>query len=140
MDSTLISPEISLEGVRANTAVLMFDSSWRPEDAQTAQVFVSYDGGDPIEVLMWSSDSADPNFHGDATDETVMVPLNNPGSASSAVVSFRYVGTDDWWWALDNVKVTGLAVPEPSSWLLGLLATTGVVLIERRRRSLTQSL
>jgi len=46
----------------------------------------------------------------DLINNAMSVGLGNPAGASSAVVSFRmYDGTNDWWWAIDNVRVTGEA-------------------------------
>ena len=43
---------------------------------------MEYDGGDPVEVLHWASESDSPNFKPDnATDETVTVALGNPEGA-----------------------------------------------------------
>ena len=40
---------------------IAFDSSWRPEyDSnyhQTANITVSFDGGEPVEVMLWESNS-----------------------------------------------------------------------------------
>ena len=43
--------------------------------------------------------------------------------------AFRYVGGDNWWWAVDDVMVT--AVPEPATMVL--LGLGGLALIRRRR-------
>lgn len=111
--SFLRTPSIDLTGVEANTAILKFDSSWRDEDSQTAIIEVSYGGGDPVEVLRWESDPNSPNFHDDAPNETITVPLNNPDGAGSMVISFGMIDAgNDWWWAIDNIEVIeGVAPP-----------------------------
>jgi hypothetical protein len=107
-NTSLTTPAIDITGQAENTLDLVFDSSWRPEDFQTAVVTAAYDGGAAVEVMRWVSDSADPNYKGDATSETVTVPLNNPSGATSVVVSFIMPdGGNDWWWAIDNVRVEG---------------------------------
>ncbi|MBT5926041.1 MAG: hypothetical protein HOH33_05435, partial [Verrucomicrobia bacterium] len=101
---------IDVSGVAARTLELRFDSSWRPEFDdnyhQTANVMVSFDGGEPTEVMLWESDSASPNYKPDSTNESVVVLLGNPAGASSMVVTFGYFDAgNDWWWAIDNVEV-----------------------------------
>jgi hypothetical protein len=44
--------------------------------------------------------------------------------------AFRYQGQDNWWWAVDDVKVT--AVPEPAT--IALLCLGGLGIIGRKRR------
>jgi PEP-CTERM motif-containing protein len=58
--------------------------------------------------------------------------LNNPGGATSARIRFGLVNaTDDWWWAVDNIRV-GI-IPEPGSAALAGLALFGLGLVRRRR-------
>jgi len=113
-DTWLTSPAIDISGVAAGTLQLKFDSSWRPEfDSnyhQTASITASFDGGDPVEVMLWESDEASPNYKPYATNETVMVDLGNPEGATSVVLTFGlYDAGNDWWWAIDNIEVSGLA-------------------------------
>jgi hypothetical protein len=85
----LSTPAIDIVAVDAGTLWLAFDSSWRQEDTQTANVTVQFDGGDPIEVLRWESELGDPAFFKpDATNETVVVELNNPAGAQEMVITF----------------------------------------------------
>ena len=95
----------------ANTLRLEFNSSWRPEFDddyhQTANVTVSFDGAEPIEVLRWESDPTSPNFKPDATNEKVSVDIYKPLGAQSMVITFGlFDAGNDWWWAIDNVAVT----------------------------------
>ena len=58
--------------------------------------------------MLWESNSDSPNFHDANTNESVIVALNNPACASSAVVTFGYFDAgNDWWWAIDNVQIVG---------------------------------
>ena len=104
----LSTPPISLDGAAPNTVVLTFDSSWRDEDNQKVNITVSYDGGDPVEVLRWVSlPETDANFHDDFPNETVTVELNNPAGAQQMVVTWGMQDAgNDWWWAIDNVEIT----------------------------------
>ncbi|MEM7383529.1 MAG: hypothetical protein AAF514_01165, partial [Verrucomicrobiota bacterium] len=65
LNSTLRLPAISLAGVAANSAILSFDSSWRPDAGQRARIDVSYDSGEPVVLAEWSSDAASPNYKAD---------------------------------------------------------------------------
>ena len=111
----MTTPPISLTGLSANTAVLSFDSSWRPEFDdnyhQSGNATVTFDGGDPIELFEWLSDPGSPNFKGEAIDERAIVPLNNPDGAQSMVITFGvFDAGNDWWWAIDNIEVATGAV------------------------------
>lgn len=133
-NSVLKTPEISLVGIGANTAFLQFDSSWRPEgfddtaprfpatenpdgtrtaiNNQTALVFVSYDGGAPIQVLKYDSQNGSPTFKPDAQNEQVLLSLNNPAGAQKMVLTFQLRdAANDWWWAIDNVVVNAGSAP-----------------------------
>lgn len=107
MDASIYTPAIDLSAITSGLGQLTFDSSWRPEDMQSAQVNVSYDGGATYQTLLnWSSDSGSADYHGSATNESVMVPFTQPAEATQAIFEFRgYDMTDDWWWAVDNIAV-----------------------------------
>ncbi|MHC4071778.1 MAG: hypothetical protein ACYTGS_07075 [Planctomycetota bacterium] len=104
---------IDISGAQEGTVQLTFDSSWRPEfDSnyhQTGNITASFDGSEPVEVLLWESDPGSPNFkHDQSTNETITVDLENPPWATSVVLTFgMYDAGNDWWWAIDNIKVTG---------------------------------
>ena len=104
---------IDISSVRSGTLELKFDSSWRPEFDdnyhQTANVTVSFDGGEPVELLRWESDGASPNFKSDATNETVRMQIDQPAGAESMVLTFGlFDAGNDWWWAVDNIEVIGI--------------------------------
>jgi hypothetical protein len=115
-NSFLNTPEISLNGIPANTVLLKFDSSWRPEccddgdftNNQTATIDASFDGGAPVRVLEWSSNSGDPNYKDDnSTNDTILVPVPNPAGAQKMTLSFGLTNAaNDWWWAIDNIALT----------------------------------
>jgi len=112
-DTWLTTPEIVISGSEVGTLQLKFDSSWRPEFDdnyhQTANITASFDGGDPVVVMLWESDEASENFHPYATNETVIVNLNNPAGARRLVLTFGlFDAGNDWWWAIDNLEVSGI--------------------------------
>lgn len=105
-DSTLKTPAISIAGVGSETVKLNFSSSWRPEDVQVAKLTAVYDVGDPEELDAWSSVVADPDFKDDATNENLTYELQAiPEGATEVTFEFQLQGNNDWWWAIDNVRV-----------------------------------
>lgn len=140
MSTALQSPMINIASILPGDLRLKFDSAWRPEGtAQSAEITVDYGSG-PMVVLRWDSDPLSPNMHGvDSSssfslNETVLIPLNNPVGATSAVLTFKYLnGSNNWFWAVDNIRVGN--IPEPSTALLIGLAMTGLSLFGVRRRT-----
>ena len=108
----LSTPAIDISNVEAGSLKLLFDSSWRQEDTQTATVTVAYDGGEPQVVLLWESAGGDPAFFkADATSEKVSLRLDNPEGAQTVTVTFGVIDAgNDWWWAIDNVELVGSLV------------------------------
>jgi hypothetical protein len=116
-NSLLVTPAINIAGVAAGRLAVEFDSSWRDEDTQTAIVEVDYGSGF-TQALRWESNSASPFFHNDNANETVFLKLNNPAGATTARIRFGLINaTDDWWWAVDNIRV-GQLIPEPNTAML----------------------
>ena len=112
----MTTPAINITGAQANSVTVDFYSSWRPEafddgdqlNNQTATLSASFDGGDPIEVLRWESDSGSPDYKGNEPVEEVSLMLENPADATSLVLEFGLVNAgNDWWWAIDNLIVKG---------------------------------
>jgi len=111
----LSTPSIDISVAQAGTLKLKFDSAWKPEclddgpgtNNQTAQITVSYDGAKAVEVLRWQSNTDSPYYHPNATNETVIVPLDAPAGAKTMVLTFGLLNAgNDWWWSFDNVEVT----------------------------------
>ncbi|MGL4512604.1 MAG: PEP-CTERM sorting domain-containing protein [Lacipirellulaceae bacterium] len=125
LNTVLKTPTLSLVGVDLTPGLaLEFDSSWRPEGGQTALITAVIDGGAPVEVLRWNSDSASPFFKARATNESVFLPLNVTGASSIALNFAHLGGSNNWWWAIDNVKLA--VIPEPTSALLAGVALLGL--------------
>ncbi|MFH1744016.1 MAG: hypothetical protein ABIH23_33850 [bacterium] len=104
-NSYLSTPPIALP--ETETVILTFDSSWRPEDTQEANLTASFDGGDPVTLFIWSSDANDPNYKDDnSVNDAIFMPISIPAGAQSMVLTFgMYNSTNDWWWAIDNIVV-----------------------------------
>jgi hypothetical protein len=111
----LMTPEFSLDGVAPNSIALEFDSSFRPYPTMIGLVDVSFDGGDNWEnLLTLDTDSIE---GGESSlvraDETVMLDVSNP---SGGTIQFRWGMTNagnDWWWAIDNVRVAARFTGNP---------------------------
>ncbi|MCB1094989.1 MAG: LamG domain-containing protein [Verrucomicrobiae bacterium] len=121
-NSFLSTPEISLQGI-AGALTLTFDSSFRPEGAQRATVGVKYDAAEEIILLDWVSTSDD------KTNESVVLPLQNPDGAQKMVITFGMSDAgNNWFWAIDNIEVTTGAVPIlPSNLAAAVDAATKMV-------------
>jgi hypothetical protein len=129
-NSFMTTPEISVAGKAANSLVLAFDSSWRPEgfddgganwpvdengapiNNQTAVITAQWDNGAPVEIIRWDSDSADRapgdffKADNDFINEAALAALNNPAGAQKLTLKFGMIeSANDWWWAIDNVAV-----------------------------------
>lgn len=105
-NSFLKTAPISVAGAAAGSLDISFDSSWRDEGTQTAVLTASYDGGAPIEIFRWESDSNSPNYKPAANPELFSTSLQNPAGAQSVVLNFGYTDArNNWWWAIDNINI-----------------------------------
>ncbi|MFG2618197.1 alkaline phosphatase family protein [Streptomyces sp. NPDC048507] len=93
-DSTLVTPKWSVTG--GTTRTLAFQTHYRHEAGQTAQVLVSYDGGAATVVK---------NYTADAVAKAESLTLQVPAGATDVQVRFRYSGTNNWYWTVDNVTL-----------------------------------
>jgi len=99
-NSFLRTPAITITGIRPQSLELSFDSSFRPEGNQKATVTVAYNGGAAQTVLEWVA------TEDNKTNERITIPLNNPAGATSMVVSWGMTDAgNNWWWAIDNIRV-----------------------------------
>jgi len=121
------TPGVEIGNAAPGTLSLRFDSSWRPEgfddgaatNNQTAIIKAFYTVGGVeqpgVEVLHWDSDDqgleAGDYFKPDATNESVTLTdaqLQVPAGATSVRFEFSLTNAgNDWWWAIDNVGVSG---------------------------------
>jgi hypothetical protein len=108
--NTFIStPDIALDDAAENSVVLTFDSSWRYEAPQGATVEVSFDAGATwSQLLNFSSDTNSGDFKPDNTNETISIPVFNQAGSTTARFRFGLITAgNNWWWAVDNVKLSG---------------------------------
>lgn len=123
----LITPPIKIKGAAAKSLVLTLDSSWRPEDTQNGEILVSFDGGKEEQILFFKSVGIDAGAHtlvtiptlklkedkindGEQINETLEIPIDNPAGVTEMTISFGVVDAqNDWWWAIDNIKLISTA-------------------------------
>ena len=123
----LITPPIKIKGAAEKSLVLTLDSSWRPEDTQNGEITVSFDGGAEESILFFQSVGIDAGAHtlvtiptlklkeekindGEQINETLEIPIDNPAGAAEMVISFGVIDAqNDWWWAIDNIKLISTA-------------------------------
>ena len=119
----LITPSIKIKGAAADSLVLIFDSSWRPDDPQRGEINVSFDGGKEERILLYESSGAQtvvtiPTLKKNGekvadlqqVNETLEIPIDNPADATEMVISFGLLDArNDWWWAIDNIKLISTA-------------------------------
>ncbi len=129
----LSAPRVYLTEVRLNSLQLKFDSSWRPEgfdDAfannqnnQTAVIRFIYNRGltgeQTVEVLRWDSDPSSATYHDHAPNEAITLNVTAPAGAQTIDIEFGLLrAANDWWWAIDNVELTGTMVGNPFAGIL----------------------
>ncbi|MCA9147770.1 MAG: PEP-CTERM sorting domain-containing protein [Planctomycetales bacterium] len=125
----LSTPAIDLSGIAAGSVRVQFDSSFRAEVTQIGQLDVSYDGTTYTNILEY--DSAQLN-DGEVYNDAVDLTLSNPAGGSMWLRWGMVQGSNDWWWAVDNINVSGRQVPEPATATLAAMA--GLALLGFRRR------
>jgi len=101
---------VPLAGLLPGSLRLEFDSSFRPEDpgTQFALVDVSFDGGTSwTNLLKYQNENSGGAGSVLRTNERVGLTAPNP-SSGSALFRFGYTEAgNDWWWAIDNIRITG---------------------------------
>ncbi|OEJ32121.1 alkaline phosphatase family protein [Streptomyces subrutilus] len=93
-DSTLITPKWAVTG--GTTRNLTFQTHYRHEAGQSAQVLVSYNGAAPTVVKSYTAD---------AVARAESLNLQVPAGATDVQVRFRYSGDNNWYWTVDNVRL-----------------------------------
>jgi len=125
----ILTPVIPLGGLVSNTVRIAFASSFKAEPTEIATLDVTFDGTNFTNLLTYDGNALplDALFN-----DPIDLAVNNPGSGN---MRFRFGmnnASNDWWWAIDNVVITGTPVPEPSTATLTLLPLAA--LSQRRRR------
>ncbi|MFF1272567.1 phosphocholine-specific phospholipase C [Streptomyces marokkonensis] len=105
-DSTLTSPAVDIPP-GTSTLHLGFDSHYRQESPQEAEVTVAFDSGDTVRLLHYSgAGSGNTNEGRDQENRLVRLSCPVPAGAGSAKVAFRLFNAgNNWYWAIDNVRL-----------------------------------
>lgn len=107
-ESYLISPQIDVAAEAGGNVSMVFDSSWRPEGNQKGNLTVSFDGGAAQELLLLSTGTTQDN----ETNAVKVLSISIPAEATQMVLTFgMFDAGNNWFWAIDNVRVTTEAVP-----------------------------
>lgn len=112
-DSTLSGPAVPLPP-GTSTLYLAFDSHYRQESPQEAEVTVEFDSGDKVRLLYYSS-AASGNDNQGRHQENRLVRLSCPvpAGATSAKAAFRiFRAGNNWYWAVDNVRMSAAPVTD----------------------------
>ncbi|MDX2148679.1 MAG: alkaline phosphatase family protein [Planctomycetota bacterium] len=110
-NAKMVTRDIDLTGIAPGSLQLSFDSSWRPEAPQRADLAATFSDGSSVLLLNWSS-VAGPTFKPDATNERLSLAINNPAGATSMRLVFRMLDArNNWWWGIDNLLVSGEEAP-----------------------------
>ncbi|MCO8146093.1 hypothetical protein NHN26_12770 [Rhodovulum tesquicola] len=95
----------SIEGIEQRSLTLAFDSHWRPEDSQTAEVLVSIDGAAPAALMRFDSDTTQDD--GSNRNERITLDFLVPATAATVELFWKMSEAgNDWFWAIDNVELT----------------------------------
>jgi len=105
LNTVMATPLIDISARSGSVLAISFDSSWRFESGQTASLIAEYDDGSTQEVIRWESDQASAFFKGDAVNERFAAGLAVPQGVNGVTLKFRYIGGNNWWWAVDNISL-----------------------------------
>ncbi|GAA2464814.1 alkaline phosphatase family protein [Agromyces soli] len=98
-DSTLVSPAYPLTG--AATATLAYATNYFIDGPQSAEVSVSFDGGEPQSLKNYRID----------TNRFERLEFDVPAGARAAQFRFHYTGTNSAFWTVDQVRLEQAPAP-----------------------------
>lgn len=98
-DSTLVSPSYPLTG--AATATLAYTTNYFIDGPQSAEVLVSFDGGEPRSLKAYAAN----------TNADEHLAFEVPAGAKTAQFRFHYTGTNSAFWVVDRVALGQEAAP-----------------------------
>ena len=116
---SLTTPEVTLSGAPANGLKLQFDSSFRPYPSMQGLVEVSFDGGNEFTLLKTLDEDTVEGGTSSLLEanDTVELDLANPSDGTALFRWSIVEAGNDWWWAIDNIRVTSpfTGAPLPGS-------------------------
>ncbi len=112
-NSTLSSPPIRVAA--GQQLYLYFDSHYRQENEQQAQVSVSFNGEPSSVLLTYNEKSSSDNHGGDKENEHVVLAIPAPETDNDMLLSWELSkAKNNWYWAIDNISVSMEAPPTPT--------------------------
>lgn len=93
-DSTLVTPSYDVTG--STSVSVAYQTQYQHEAGQIAQVIVRWNNGSSSTLKSYAGTVSGPE----------KLSVSVPADATSAQFAFRYAGTNNWFWALDQVMVT----------------------------------
>jgi len=127
LDEQLVTPDIDCtEYIRLK---LDFSKNFRvyPDDFdhnQIAEVDIREVGGDWVNLLSYNVDSVDPNLDPAVDSSPEKLDLSAYDGKTFQLRWHFYEATWDWWWAIDNVMVSG--DPKPTEVTKGVVLSVGI--------------
>jgi len=100
------TPPISLKNIQVSEIEISFDSSWRPEGDQAANIVLLSNLDEKIKILQWESTLGSPNFKPHSPDERLNISVRIPENCKSFQLLFGYYNAmNNWYWAIDNLQI-----------------------------------
>ncbi|UTW67273.1 T9SS type A sorting domain-containing protein [bacterium SCSIO 12643] len=100
-DASLATP--TFDASPYSTVTLSFDHQYRDYSSPESCEVQVYNGSSWTTVVSYTT--GDENYSG--SDLITLDITSATNGSSNARVRFRYSGNYDWWWAIDNVNITG---------------------------------
>jgi hypothetical protein len=115
-DEWLMTPTLDLSGM-ANVFLHYESETVMSSGVLNQEVLVSLDGGSTFEatpIFAYTGGGLFDNGEEPVYAERIFDVSGIAAGESQVVFAFRYTGNgDNWWWAIDNVEVSGEPLPEP---------------------------
>jgi hypothetical protein len=115
-DEWLMTPSLDLSGM-AEVFLHYESETVMSSGVFNQEVLVSLDGGSTFEatpIFAYTGGGLFDNGEEPVYAKRIFDVSGIAMGESQVVFAFRYTGDgDDWWWAIDNVKVSGSPLPEP---------------------------
>ena len=113
-DASLVTPPVDLTGAVAPE--LSFNSDYRSLPGSAADVDIKLNAAAPFTTLLHQGDDSrrGPRL------ETI--PIREAIGEPAVNLRFRYQGTWDWWWQVDNVKIVDRCMRVPGGLVVGTVS------------------
>ena len=131
--TSLISPSFNTTGL--SSASISFFHYYQFNSSESAKVQISSNGLDWTDITTYSATVGASNGFVNAN---LSIPSNFIGLAN-VYIRFNYNATDDWFWAIDNVSVTGTFTTPPAATFAWTASPSGFTSALQNPTSVTPS-